>query len=57
MLKLLKYINVVGLVKKVIKYGEHVKLIADTATYWHTEAVRRGLLKAVEAVVDTVVKQ
>jgi hypothetical protein len=46
MLKFLKFINVVGLVKKIIKYGEHIKLIADTATYWHDQAKERGLLPA-----------
>ncbi|WP_158223429.1 hypothetical protein [Mucilaginibacter sp. MD40] len=44
MLKFLKFINVVGLVKRIIKYGDHITLIADTAKYWHTEAEKRGLI-------------
>lgn len=52
MLKFLKYINVVGLVKTIIKYGEHVKLVADTASYWHTQAIARKLIKEDQQITE-----
>lgn len=54
MLKLLKYINVVSLVKKVMKYGDYIKLIGDTAQYFHDEGMKRGILNAPDAVTPVI---
>ena len=53
MLKILKYINVFKLIKLVKKYGEHAKLIADTATFYHEQGIARGIIKAETEVEET----
>jgi hypothetical protein len=53
MLKIFKYINVVGLVKKIMKYGDYIKLIADTAKYFHDEGISRGIISP-QVIEDTV---
>lgn len=44
MFKILKFINVFTLAKKVAKYGSWANLIGDTANYFINEGKNRGLI-------------